>query len=194
LKRLIAFTSINHLAYVPVALGVAALAADRSVAQLAVDGAILQMVSHGLLTGAMFLLLGIIQHRAGTRDIDRLRGLWIAAPGLSGVLALVAFGSFGLPGLSGFVAELQVIGAALAQSVWIAVAIVVALVVMTAVYLRMVTRLLLGEPSEEAARLADSGGWRLAPASVLAAASVLIGILPGAIVTMIAASAPLVAH
>lgn len=194
LKRLIAFTSINHLGYVPVALGVAALAGNHGVAQLAVDGATLQMISHGLLTGAMFLLIGMIQHRTGTRDIDRLRGLWITMPGLSGVLALVAFGSFGLPGLSGFVAELQVIGATLAQSVWVAVVIVVALVIMTAVYLRVVTRLLLGEPSEETARLAGFGRWQLAPATALTAMSVLIGILPGAIVTMIAASAPLVAR
>jgi NADH-quinone oxidoreductase subunit M len=185
MKRLVAFTSINHLAYVMIAVGVAALATDPQVRRLAVNGATLQMISHGLLTGGMFLAVGLIQHRAGTRDLGEVRGLAAASPGLAALVALLAFGSLGLPGLSGFVAEFQVIGAALSWSIWIAAATILGLVIATAVYLRLVTEALLGPASESAARLAGTPRRDLAPAAILAVGSLVLGIAPGPLVAVI---------
>src|SRR5262249_10113030 len=107
MKRLVAYTSINHMAYVTLGVGAAAFTCSDATRQLAINGAVVQMVMHGLLTGGMFLMVGMLQHRAGTREIDRLGGLIGRMPAFSGLFGLLAFGSLGLPGLSGFIAELQ---------------------------------------------------------------------------------------
>src|SRR3546814_6051235 len=110
MKRLVAYTSINHMAYVALGVAIAAMTGSAAARQLALNGAAVQLVSHGLLTGGMFLMVGMLQHRAGTRDIRRFGGLIGQSPAFSGLFGLLAFGSLGLPGLSGFIAEFQVIG------------------------------------------------------------------------------------
>src|SRR5262249_14796904 len=68
-KRMIAYTSVNHMGYVVLAVAAAAVATDQGARSLALDGAVLQMVSHGVVTGALFLLAGALQDRAGTREM-----------------------------------------------------------------------------------------------------------------------------
>jgi NADH-quinone oxidoreductase subunit M len=75
---------------------------------IAVNGAVLQMVSHGLITGALFLFAGVLWRRAGTFEIGAFGGLVQRAPVFAGAMSLAAFASLGLPGLSGFVAEFQI--------------------------------------------------------------------------------------
>lgn len=101
LKKMVAYSSVSHMGYVM--LGIAALT------QVSLNGAIMQMVNHGLITGMLFLLVGYIYERTHTRDISKLGGLSIKIPILGGMFVFAALASLGLPGLSGFVGELMIL-------------------------------------------------------------------------------------
>jgi len=193
MKRLVAYTSINHMGYVTLAIAVAAMSTSASVRSLALNGAIIQMVSHGLLTGGMFLMVGMLQHRTGTRELARFGGLIGKLPAYSALFAALAFGSFGLPGLSGFIAEFQVIGATLNVSVWIAALVVLSLVIMTGVYLRL-AGVLMGRSPESMPSLAPLSARELGLAGALTAVSMLIGIVPGSLVAAVSGATRLFAQ
>lgn len=123
------------MGFVLLGAAIAALSTDPAIRSLAIIGATYQLVSHGLLTGGMFFLVGVLQDQAGTREIARLGGLLRRAPRLAFVAGLLALGSLGLPGFSGFVAEFQVIGATAGESAWAAAIALVGLLVTTGVYL-----------------------------------------------------------
>ncbi len=101
LKRLVAYTSISHLGFV--LLGVFAWN------ELALQGALMQMLCHGISTGALFMLVGALQERIHTRDTARMGGLWSVMPRMGGVGMLFALASLGLPGLGNFVGEFLVL-------------------------------------------------------------------------------------
>ena len=185
MKRLVAYTSVNHMGFVTLGVAVMAMAGGEGARHLAFNGAAAQMVSHGLLTGGMFLMVGMLQHRAGTRELDRFGGLIGAMPAFSGLLGLLAFGSLGLPGLSGFIAEFQAIGAALQLSAWVAGIAVLAVVVTTAVYLRLVTGLLMGRAPPDAPPLAPLTASEAWSACGLAALSLVVGILPAVLLALL---------
>jgi NADH-quinone oxidoreductase subunit M len=185
LKRLVAYTSINHMGYVLLGAGVWALASGESVRQLALSGATYQMVSHGLLTGGMFLMVGMLQDRASTREMERFGGLLGRVPIFAGLLGLLAFGSLGLPGFSGFIAELQVIGSAVSVSLWVAALTVLGLVITTGLYLKIVTGVLMGEAPGDMPSLSDLSGRELVAAGSLTALSLLLGVLPGLLISII---------
>jgi NADH-quinone oxidoreductase subunit M len=109
-KRMIAYTSVNHMGYIVLAVGAAAAAGGNSAQarSLAVTGAVTQMVSHGLLTGALFLLAGVLYERGRTYDMGAYSGIAARAPAFAGMTAVAAFASLGLPGFSGFIAEFQI--------------------------------------------------------------------------------------
>jgi NADH-quinone oxidoreductase subunit M len=184
MKRLVAYTSVNHMAYVTLAMAVAAMTGNAAARQLALDGAGVQMVSHGLLTGGMFFMIGILQHWSGTREIDRFGGLMGRAPVFAGLFGLLAFGSLGLPGLSGFIAEFQVIGAALQLAIWVAAITVLGLILATAVYLRLMG-ILMGSAPPDTGKLLPLAPQEAWPATALAALSVLIGIFPAPLIAIL---------
>ncbi|HYA88627.1 MAG TPA: NADH-quinone oxidoreductase subunit M [Nitrospirota bacterium] len=101
LKRLIAYTSVSHMGFV--LLGVFA----NSTTSL--SGAIMQIVAHGVSTGALFILVGMIQERIHTREMDRMGGFWSDAPRLSALGLVFALASLGLPGFGNFVAEFMIL-------------------------------------------------------------------------------------
>ncbi|MDI6715433.1 MAG: NADH-quinone oxidoreductase subunit M [Actinomycetota bacterium] len=101
LKKMVAYSSVSHMGYVM--LGIAALT------PVALNGAILQMINHGLITGMLFLLVGYIYERTHTRDISKLGGISVKIPVLGGMFVFAALASLGLPGLSGFVGELLIL-------------------------------------------------------------------------------------
>ena len=185
LKRLVAYTSINHMGYVTLGAAVWGLSSDPAVKQLALNGAMLQMISHGLLTGGMFFMVGILQQESGTREMSRFGGLLGRVPVFSGLLGLLAFGSLGLPGLSGFIAEFQVLGATVQVSVLAAALALLGLIVTTGLYVRVLIHVVMGQPPEEMPALKDMGGRQLAVVVPLAAFSLLIGILPGVILPIV---------
>jgi NADH-quinone oxidoreductase subunit M len=101
LKRLVAYTSVSHMGFV--LLGV--FAGN----EIALEGAVVQMISHGISTGALFILAGLLQERMHTRDIAAMGGLWETMPALSGAGLVFAMASLGLPGLGDFVGEFLVL-------------------------------------------------------------------------------------
>ncbi len=148
-KKLVAFSSVSHLGFVM--LGLFALN------PLGIQGAILQMINHGLSTGALFLLVGVIYERRHTRELAQFGGLWKVMPVYGAVMLVVALSSMGLPGLNGFVGEFTILlgawGAGQAGgpygSYWYA-ALSAAGVILAAIYmLWMYQRMFLGEVTNE---------------------------------------------
>lgn len=139
LKKLVAYSSVAHMGYCMLAL-----AAFSSVTAIA--GCMFQMVSHGLITGALFLLVGVIYDRAHTREIAAFGGLGVKVPVYTGIMVMFSMAALGLPGMSGFVSEFMVFVGAFSQLNKYLVGISVLGVVLGAAYmLRMVQRVFLGE-------------------------------------------------
>ena len=151
LKRLVAYSSVAHLGFI--VLGTFALTTQG------IQGGVMQMVNHGLSTGALFLLVGMIYERRHTREIAALKGLQKSAPILAGVFTLVMLSSIGLPGLNGFSGEFLILVGSFLTRRWFT--IVAALgVILAAVYLLWAyQRVFHGEPDAENAEMPDLS-WR----------------------------------
>ena len=193
LKRMIAYTSVNHMGYVVLAVGAAGLVADtdEQARAVAVTGAVTQMVSHGLITGALFLLAGVLHDRAATYDMAAYGGLARPAPRFAACFAVGAFASLGLPGFSGFIAEFQVFAGAIAAAPVTALALP-GILITAALFLRAIQRLLTG-PTEGASvgftDLRAAELWSVAPLLLLA---LLIGVLPRTLLAVVEPAAEVV--
>jgi NADH-quinone oxidoreductase subunit M len=167
---LIAYSSIAHLGFV--VLGTFALTNQG------ISGGLFTMLSHGLTTGALFLLVGMLSERRHTREIAAFGGLWKSVPIFAGLFIAASFASIGLPGFSGFVGEfLSLIGAFL-TSRWYAV-VATAGVIIAAVYmLWAVQRAFTGEPEGENVGLPDVTIRELATVVPLLALSLFLGFHP----------------
>lgn len=186
LKRLVAFTSINHMGYVLLGIAVAAvLTANPADRAAAATGATYQMVAHGLITGGLFFLVGMLAERTGTRAIDRLHGLWAVLPLYGSILALAMFASLGLPALAGFAAEVQIVLGALGVFSWAAAGMLLAILITTALFLWTLQRVLFGPLSPEWARLAGLTPREMATLFPLVALIVVLGIIPGPVVSVV---------
>jgi len=170
LKRLIAYSSVAHLGFV--VLGTFALTTQG------IQGGLFTMLSHGLTTGALFLLVGMLYERRHTRLIDDFGGLWKVMPVFGGLFVVAAFASVGLPGFSGFVGEfLALLGAFLTERPYAIIATFG--VVLAAVYLLWaVQRAVTGEPEGENADLPDLTLRELATVVPLLALSLYLGFSP----------------
>src|SRR5207253_3518973 len=109
-KKLVAYSSVSHLGFVM--LGMFALN------QQGMQGAVLQMINHGLSTGGLFLLVGMIYERRHTREIKEVGGLWTAVPVYAAFFMVVMLASAGLPGLIGFVGEFLILLGSFARWPW----------------------------------------------------------------------------
>ncbi|WP_308279569.1 complex I subunit 4 family protein [Phycicoccus mangrovi] len=179
LKRMIAYTSVNHMGYVVLAVGAAGVVSSGTTEarSIAVSGAVTQMVSHGLVTAALFLIAGVFLDRSGTYEIDRFGGLAGPAPRTTGLFAVAAFASLGLPALSGFVAEFQIFTGSIAAVPWSAVGLLGILVV-SGVFLWTLARVFTGDLGPSSRGFTDVAGhelWAIAPLLVL---SLAIGVAP----------------
>lgn len=108
-KRLVAYSSVNHMGFVVLGIAAAAHAAGTQDAHIAMNGAVLQMFNHGLSAAGMFFLVGVIYERTHTRNLKELGGLFPLVPVYGGVLIFTSMASLGLPGLNGFVSEFLVV-------------------------------------------------------------------------------------
>jgi len=169
LKRLVAYTSVSHLGFV--LLGV--FAGSR----LALQGAVLQMICHGLSTGALFFLAGALDERLHTRDLRRLGGLWAAVPNLGALALFFALASLGLPGLGNFVAEFLVLLGAFAVNRAAGLAAAAGLVAATVYALWLIQQAFHGPPRRTAA-LADLNAREWAALLAMGAALVWLGLYP----------------
>jgi len=171
IKKLVAYSSVSHLGFVM--LGLCALNLQG------VQGAIYQMLNHGLSTGALFLLVGMLYDRRHTRMIDDFGGLWQQIPVFSSMLLFVTFASIGLPGLNGFVGEfLILLGAFAVAPGWTAVAATG--VILGAIYmLWMFRRVIFGPLSNpENQRLADLSGRELTILAPIVLLILYMGVYP----------------
>ena len=125
-KRLVAYSSINHMGFVVMGIAVYALVYDmqrrgalpadaRGDVLMAANGAVMQMFNHGLSAAGMFFLVGVIYHRTHTRDLKRYGGLWTVVPMFGAALIFTSMASLGLPGLNGFVGEFMIVRSAWEQ-------------------------------------------------------------------------------
>ena len=159
-KKLVAYSSISHLGFVM--LGLFALNAQG------IEGAILQMVNHGISTGALFLIVGFIYERRHTRELDEFGGLWQVMPLYAVTTLIVALSSMGLPGLNGFVGEFTILlgawgagqaGGPLGSVLYTAFAAVG--VILAAVYiLYMFQKMFLGPITKKANEALKDLSWR----------------------------------
>ena len=186
LKRLVAYSSVAHLGFI--VLGTFALTNQG------VSGGVLQMVNHGLSTGALFLLVGMIYERRHTRQISELNGLQKSMPVMAAVFTVVMLSSVGLPGLNGFVGEfLVLIGTFITHRWWAVVA--TAGVILAALYLLWAyQRVFHGTPTGDNVGLPDMT-WReravMAPLLVLI---VFLGVYPKPVLDRINPSVEALVH
>jgi NADH-quinone oxidoreductase subunit M len=141
LKRLVAYTSVSHMGFVM--LGVFAFN------QLAYQGVVMQMVTHGISTGALFILVGFIYERAHTRDINSFGGLWASVPKLASMMLVFALASLGLPGLGNFIAEFLVLSGSFQANMIITAIASIGLVLGTVYSLRIFQRVFQGPKLKE---------------------------------------------
>jgi NADH-quinone oxidoreductase subunit M len=156
-----------------------------------IQGAILQMVNHGLITGALFLLVGVIYERTHDRTIAKMGGLGALTPGWAALFGFFVFASAGLPGLSGFVGEFLVLLGAFQFNPLTAAVAALVMILAAAYLLWMYQRVAMGEPSEFLAglggHLTDITRVEILTLLPLGAAVVVLGLLPGLVLELVKA-------
>ena len=171
IKRLIAFSSISHMGFVT--LGIFTLDANG------VEGAVLQMINHGIISAALFLSVGMIYERTHTREIKDYGGVARTAPVYSTLLALFCLAAAGFPGLNSFVGEFLIIGGAFRTQPWLGVMAVWGVALGTAYLVRLYYRVVMGElnPGLEGLNL-ELNAREVATLAPLASLAVCLGLYP----------------
>ena len=141
IKKLVAYSSVSHLGLCM--LGMFAMNTAG------IQGSILQMVNHGLSTGALFLMVGIIYEQRHTRLISEYGGLWKVIPVFTIIFLLVVFSSMGVPGLNGFVSEILILIGVFKRNIWFGIIVTVGLILDTVYLLWMFQRVVLGEITKD---------------------------------------------
>ena len=186
LKKLVAYSSVSHMGYVM--LGIAAGTTAG------VMGATVQMFSHGLIAGLLFLLVGALYERAHTREIRAFGGVAKVAPVLAGTLVFASFASAGLPGMSGFIGEFMVILGSFDPFTGYA-AIAALAVVLTAGYLLwMLRRVVFGELNPEREKMPEMTLTEAVAIAPLCIATVLVGVFPQTLVGVMQGSVEAIAR
>lgn len=191
LKRLVAYSSINHMGFV--ILGIAAAAAayqagDSGVIQsanIALNGSILQMFNHGLSAAGMFFLVGVIYDRAHTRQLDEFGGIWAILPVFGALFIFTSMASLGLPGLNGFVSEFLIVRGAWHIFPWATGLSMIGLFFTGVYVLKAIAQLLQGPRNERWLSLKEINPreiWVIAPLMIL---MLWIGIWPAWILNVI---------
>jgi NADH-quinone oxidoreductase subunit M len=193
LKKLIAYSSVSHMGYVMLGLAAAALAigsTDMLTSQaIAMNGAVFQMFNHGIITGALFFLVGVIYERAHTRDLKAFGGLASKVPYYYGIMLVAGLASLGLPGLAGFWGEFFVFRGTFAIApVYAAVGVIG--IVFTAAYIlwKVIQHVFLGPFNEKWANLTDMETYEKITLWPLVIFMVLFGLYPPLIVDTINAA------
>ncbi|QEC52277.1 NADH dehydrogenase subunit M [Anseongella ginsenosidimutans] len=141
LKRLIAYTSVSHMGFVM--LGVFAFT------EMALQGVVMQMITHGISTGALFLLAGMLYERTHTRDITQMGGLWKGHPALGAAMMVFVMASLGLPGLGNFIAEFLTLNGTWPSNRLMTVLAATGLVIATIYSLRIMQKVFFGQTQKE---------------------------------------------
>jgi NADH-quinone oxidoreductase subunit M len=188
MKKLIAYSSIAHMGFVTLGFFVIFLATANAPgtdgARLALQGGMMQMLSHGLISGAMFLCVGVLYDRMHSRQIADYGGVVNTMPKFAALMVLFALANAGLPGTSGFVGEFFVIIGSFHASAWLAFFAATTLVLGAAYTLWMVKRVVFGAvANDHVAELPDVSAREFWMLMVLAVAVLIVGIWPAPIVS-----------
>ena len=193
MKKLIAYSSISHMGFVTLGLfivfSVFAKTGNWEDAAMGIEGAMAQMISHGFVSGALFLCVGVLYDRVHSKKIKDFGGVAKAMPMFAAFMMLFSMANAGLPGTSGFVGEFLVIMTAFKSNFWFAFLAALTLVLGAAYTLWMYKRVIFGEVANEAiARLPDINGRERLVLSSLAFAVLAIGIWPAPLFELMQAS------
>jgi NADH-quinone oxidoreductase subunit M len=171
MKKLIAYSSVAHMAFVTIGL----FAFNRQ----GLEGGLMVMLSHGLISGALFLCVGVIYDRLHTREIERYGGLSDNMPKYAILFLLFTMGSIGLPGTAGFVGEFLSLMGAFEANTWVALVATTGIILGAAYMLYLYWRVAYGKLAKpEVAAMPDLNGRELAMLGTLAAAVLWMGIYP----------------
>jgi len=187
MKKLIAYSSIAHMGFVTlgffVVFAAMANAPGTDGARLALQGGMVQMISHGLISGAMFLCVGVMYDRLHSREIAAYGGVANTMPKFAALMVLFALANAGLPGTSGFVGEFLVILGSFHASFWLAFIAGTTLILGAAYTLWMVKRVLYGEVANAGvASLTDVDAREFWMLMILAIAVLLVGVWPAPLI------------
>ncbi|MGB6307347.1 MAG: NADH-quinone oxidoreductase subunit M [Steroidobacteraceae bacterium] len=193
MKKLIAYSSIAHMGFVTLGMfigfQIVSATARTSGIALGLDGAVVQMLSHGLVSGAMFLCVGVMYDRVHSREISAYGGVINTMPKFAAFMVLFAFANSGVPGTSGFIGEFMVILASFKANVWYAFLAATILVLGAAYTLWLVKRVIYGEiANDHVAALKDLNGREFLVLGALAVAVLLVGLWPAPLLDVMRAS------
>ncbi|MEL7311506.1 MAG: NADH-quinone oxidoreductase subunit M [Pseudomonadota bacterium] len=189
MKKLIAYSSIAHMGFVTLGFflfwSILESTGDTSGASLGITGAMVQMISHGLISGAMFLCVGVMYDRMHSRNIGDYGGVVNTMPWFAAFMVFFAMSNAGLPGTSGFVGEFMVILASFKANFWVALLAATTLILGASYTLWMVKRVLYGEvANDKVAALQDLNAREFFMLAVLAVGVLLLGVWPQPLVEM----------
>jgi len=193
MKKLIAYSSIAHMGFVTLGLFVGFQIVSHtgrtSGVALGLDGAVVQMISHGLVSAAMFLCVGVLYDRVHSREISAYGGVVNTMPVFASFMVLFALANAGLPGTSGFVGEFLVILASFKANVWYAFLAGTTLVLGAGYTLWLVKRVIFGAVgNDHVAALEDLDGREFLILGVLAASVLLVGLWPAPLLNVMRAT------
>jgi len=193
MKKLIAYSSISHMGFVTlgtfIALALIRVSGNKDAAYLGVSGAMVQMISHGFVSGAMFSCVGVVYDRMHSRMIKDYGGVVNTMPWFAAFMVFFAMANCGLPGTSGFVGEFMVILAAFQSNFWLAALAAFTLIIGAAYTLWMVKRVIFGDVANpHVAELTDIDAREAIVLGAFAAATLLFGIWPAPITHLLDAS------
>jgi NADH-quinone oxidoreductase subunit M len=171
-KKMVAYSSVSHMGFVLLGLAV--------FTNTGFSGAVLQMFNHAMITGALFLLVGVLYDRAHTRDMDAFGGIWAKMPVYGSVLIYISMASLGLPGLAGFVSEFMVLLGSFPVYRWMTAAACIGILLAAAYLLYMIQRVLLGKLNPKWANLPDITAREIFTLVPLMVLILVLGVYPKA--------------
>lgn len=175
IKRLIAYTSVSHMGFVLVGI--------FAFTEMAMQGVVMQIITHGISTGALFVMAGMLKERLHTRDIGRMGGLWTSMPRMGGVALLFTMASLGLPVLGNFIAEFLILMGTFLVNVPLTVIATLGLVFSALYSLRLMQKVFLGPLTVQQA-VRDLSVREIVIMSVLTISIVLLGLYPQPVIDM----------
>ncbi len=187
MKKLIAYSSIAHMGFVTLGIFLVFLILPNHAqgAELAVSGAMVQMISHGLVSAALFFCVGVLYDRVHSREISAYGGVAHTMPTFAAFMVLFAMANVGLPGTSGFVGEFMVIIAAMKANFWIAFAAATTLIFAAAYTLWLIKRVIFGEANPALATHPDVSAREYSVLLILALLVVALGVYPAPLLEVV---------
>ncbi len=189
MKKLIAYSSVAHMGFVTLGIFVVFLNHENASIDnmnIAISGAMIQMISHGLISGALFLCIGVMYDRIHSREINDYGGVALSMPRFAGLMVFFALSNAALPGTSGFVGEVLVILASLKVNFWIALLSSTTLVIGAAYTLWMIKRVIFGPiTNEKINNVRDTSPVEFIPLIILAFMVLAMGVYPEPLMKLI---------